>query len=76
MNLLTGVPAGPHTFLVQAADAVGNMSSLPVAFSVIVTPAVISAEVTHFRSQTGKSIAPAAAAILIADAQYLMTHCP
>ena len=27
-------------------------------------------------AQTGKSITPAAAAILIADAQYLITHCP
>jgi hypothetical protein len=121
IDLLTQVPAGPHTFLVQAADAVGNMSSKPVAFSVIVTPAVLSAEVTHFRgngqiskdgiasslqakltaalaarsagncataaniyrafineveAQTGKAIDTAAAAILIADAQYLIAHCP
>jgi hypothetical protein len=27
-------------------------------------------------AQTGKSITPRAAAILIADAQYLITHCP
>jgi FIMAH domain len=97
------------------------MSSSPVAFSVIVTPAVLADELAHFRAngqiskqgtfsslqtklasaaaaraagnctlaantyqafineveaQTGKSIDPAAAAILIADALYLATHCP
>jgi microsomal dipeptidase-like Zn-dependent dipeptidase len=121
IDLLTEVPSGSHTFLVQAADSVGNMSSLPVVFGVIVTPAVLADEVTHFRAngqinkqgtanslqtklaqaaaaraagncalaastyqafineveaQTGKAIDTQAAAILIADAQYLATHCP
>ena len=121
IDLLVELPAGPHAFLVQAADAVGNMSSSPVAFSVIVTAAGIQDEVTRFRSegkitkagitsslltklangaaaraagncsvaasyynafineveaQTGKSIDPVTAAILIADANYLIGHCP
>jgi hypothetical protein len=32
--------------------------------------------INEVNAQTGKSITPAAAAILIADAQYLITHCP
>lgn len=121
IDLLTEVPAGSHTFLVQAADSVGNMSSLPVVFSVVVTPGVLADELAHFRAngqiskqgtftsletklaqaaaaraagtcavaastyqafineveaQTGKSIDMQSAAILIADAQYLITHCP
>jgi kumamolisin len=32
--------------------------------------------INEVNAQTGQSITPAAAAILIADAQYLITHCP
>jgi hypothetical protein len=32
--------------------------------------------INEVNAQTGKSITPAAAAILIADAQYLIAHCP
>jgi hypothetical protein len=32
--------------------------------------------INEVQAQTGKSIDPAAATILIADAQYLITHCP
>ena len=36
---------------------------------------IYSAFIAHVQAQTGKSIDAAAAAILIADAQYLITHC-
>jgi hypothetical protein len=32
--------------------------------------------INEVMAQNGKTITPAAAAILIADAQYLITHCP
>jgi hypothetical protein len=35
-----------------------------------------NAFIKHVQAQTSKSIAPVAAAILIADAQYLIAHCP
>jgi hypothetical protein len=37
---------------------------------------IYSAFINQVMAQTGKAITPAAAAILIADAQYLITHCP
>lgn len=37
---------------------------------------VYSAFINEVMAQTGKKIDPAAAAILIADANYLITHCP
>ncbi len=42
------------------------------------TPAknLYNAFINEVQAQTGKSITPVAAAILIADAQYLQTHCP
>jgi len=38
--------------------------------------ALYQAFINQVNAQTGKGITPAAAAILIADAQYLQTHCP
>jgi hypothetical protein len=35
-----------------------------------------SAFINEVNAQTGKSITPAAAALLIGDAQYLIAHCP
>jgi hypothetical protein len=37
---------------------------------------IYSAFISQVMAQTGKGITPVAAAILIADAQYLITHCP
>ncbi len=37
---------------------------------------IYSAFINQVMAQTGKGITPAAAAILIADAQYLIAHCP
>lgn len=37
---------------------------------------IYSAFINQVMAQTGKAITPAAAAILIADAQYLIAHCP
>lgn len=37
---------------------------------------IYSAFINQVMAQSGKGITPAAAAILIADAQYLMAHCP
>ena len=37
---------------------------------------IYSAFIAQVMAQTGKGITPVAAAILIADAQYLITHCP
>jgi hypothetical protein len=37
---------------------------------------IYAAFINQVMAQTGKGITPAAAAILIADAQYLITHCP
>jgi hypothetical protein len=118
--LLTSLALGPNTFTINSTDKVGNHSSQPITFTIIVTAQSIIADVNQFiasgavnpkgsslllgtlnnalpkqtagqcldaaniynafisavQAQTGKSITPIAAAILIADAQYLQTHCP
>ena len=38
--------------------------------------AAYQAFINELMAQTGKKVTAAAASILIADAQYLMTHCP
>ena len=119
--LLTDLPLGDHTFAVEAADHVGNVSpTASVTFSIVVTPESLIEAITIFeglgdikstlvksllaklenaaekfnsgdcataaniyrafinevQAQTGKAITPFAAAILIADAEYLIANCP
>jgi hypothetical protein len=121
INLLTEMILGTHTFTVTAADNVGGTNSVPVTFSIIVTPDSIINDVNQFlqsgaiknhgiansllaklnaasrarsrgqcsvaanlyqafinelSAQGGKGVDATAAAIMIGDAQYLITHCP
>ena len=121
IKLLTELALGPHTFLINAVDNAGNADSLPVTFTIIVTPDSIKDDVRQFlaagkiknnglansllqtldaaakarahgncntaannyqafinavNAQSGKGVDATAAAIMVADAQYLIAHCP
>jgi microsomal dipeptidase-like Zn-dependent dipeptidase len=121
IDLLTELPLGDHTLVVEAEDAVGNAAAGSVTFQVIATTASVreairrmfdmgdiekagiarslqakldAAEiarnggacataaniyqsfVNEVSAQTPVHIAPAAAAILLADVNYLSVHCP
>jgi hypothetical protein len=47
--LLTSFPLGPNTLLISSADNVGNQSSLPVTFTIIVTPPSMIDEVNQLQ---------------------------
>jgi hypothetical protein len=120
IDLLTEMTVGSHTFTVSATDYLGNVSSQPVTFEIIVTPESLIEDVKRFteegkitldegrsllrliqaaaaarakgncknanrmytafinevEAQSGDKIDSTAAQILIADATYLITHCP
>jgi len=120
INLLTEMALGTHTFNISSVDNLGNTGISSVTFTIIVTPASMSADVTQFLAAgkitvdngnsllhllaaaaqaraagdcatadneyrafisevtalSGKKIDATAAQIMIADAQYLIAHCP
>jgi PKD repeat protein len=120
INLLTALAPGPHTFSINALDAVGNTSSSAVTFTIVVTAESVKQGVEQFvadgsiksqgltnsliqtlnaaaaagaqgncrvaannyrafisllKAQSGKQITAAAAAVLVADAEYLIAQC-